>query len=329
MKKTIESEATDINSIARQNKVSSQKLRRAYKEYLSGYNEYYRLNEESFLNKSFVFPQNISENMAIDETALFSGEFYTILYNKDRKGKKGSLAAIIKGTKASFITEAIRRKTSITKRMSIKEITLDLSNSMDWISREIAPNALKTFDRFHVEKLLTEAVQQVRIKHRWEAIDRENKLRENKDIYRLPRYSNGDSEKQLLARSRGLLFKQRSQWNAQQKERAKILFEAFPMLRKAYEYYMEFKSIYKMNKLQAKDHLLSWIKRVKKSGIDTLTIAAKTIENHFGGILNYLDNKATNASIENFNRKLKSLLERVRGVNDKNLFLFRLINLYA
>ena len=206
MKKTIESEVTDINSIARQNKVSSQKLRRAYKEYLSGYNEYYRLNEESFLNKSFVFPQNISENMAIDETALFSGEFYTILYNKDRKGKKGSLAAIIKGTKASFITEAIRRKTSITKRMSIKEITLDLSNSMDWISREIAPNALKTFDRFHVEKLLTEAVQQVRIKYRWEAIDRENKLRENKDIYRLPRYSNGDSEKQLLARSQGAYF---------------------------------------------------------------------------------------------------------------------------
>ncbi|MBI2417030.1 MAG: transposase, partial [Ignavibacteriales bacterium] len=46
-------------------------------------------------------------------------------------------------------------------------------------------------------------------------------------------------------------------------------------------------------------------------------------------ILNYLENKATNAQSENFNAKIKSLMARVRGVNDKDLFLYRLFKLYA
>lgn len=329
MKEKIETEAVDINSIARGNKVNSQKLRRAYRETLSDYQIYREIHEEDFDNESFVFPENFGENMAIDETGLFRGDLYTIIYNKDKKGKKGSLAAIIKGTKASVISEAVRAEVSINKRMDIKEITMDLSNSMDWISREIAPNAIKTFDRFHVEKLIIEAVQQVRIKYRWEAIERENELRKNKAVYRLPRYHNGDSEKQLLARSRWLLYKRKRDWSLQQKQRAEILFNEFPQIRKAYEYYMEFKKVYKMNILAAKAYLLDWIRRVKRSGIDTLVTAAKTIENHLGGILNYLENNATNASIENFNRKLKSFLEKVRGVSDKNLFFFRLIKLYA
>ena len=112
--------------------------------------------------------------------------------------------------------------------MNINEITLDLSNSMDWIAREIAPNSMKTFDRFHVEKLLAEAVQQERIKYRWKAIEKENKLKEAKgeqEIFRLKLFSNGDTEKQLLARSRYLLFKRETNWTKQQKKRADILFE--------------------------------------------------------------------------------------------------------
>ena len=329
LKREIDNQATDIKSIARSNKVSAQKLRRIYKEKLSEFEPYLKIHSENFQKESFVFPENIGENMAIDETGLFGGKLYRILYNKDKKGKKGSLAAIIKGTKAEKVSEAIRAETPITTLMNIKEITLDLSNSMDWITRDIAPNARKTYDRFHVEKLLTDALQQVRIRYRWEAIDRENKLRKDSNVNRIPRYSNGDSEKQLLARSRYLLYKKQIDWNKQQRERARILFEEFPLLKKAYFYYMEFKKTYKMNLLTAEHYLNQWVKRVKHCGIETMMIAARTIERNLCGILNYLANRATNASIENFNRKLKSLLERVRGVSDKNMFFFRLIKIYA
>ena len=209
MKRTIESSPHDIESISKTYRTKSQKLRRAYKENISDYNEFYQAHRDMFDNEAFVFPENIGENMGIDETGLINGELYTILYNKDRKGKKGSLAAIIKGTKSSVVTDAINRYVPFNSLVGIKEITLDLANSMDWISRQIAPNAIRTYDRFHVERIVTEAMQQVRIRLRWEAIEKENQLRANKDVIRLKRYSNGDSEKQLLARSRYFLYKRK------------------------------------------------------------------------------------------------------------------------
>ncbi len=329
MKRTIESTPHDIESISKTYHTNSQKLRRSYKENISDFEEFYKIHKEMFDNEAFVFPENIGENMGIDETGLINGELYTILYNKEGKGRKGSLAAIIKGTKSSIVTEAINRYVPFSSLVGIKEITLDLANSMDWISRQIAPNAIRTYDRFHVERIVTEAMQQVRIKLRWEAIERENELRANKDVFRLKRYSNGDSEKQLLARSRCFLYKRRNKWSKDQRERAKILFEEFPQLKKAYQLYMEFKDCYYMNRLNAENHLQSWINRAKKSKIYTMKTAAKTIEHNIGGILNYLYNKASNASVENFNRKLKAFLDYRRGVNDKNIFFFRLSQIYA
>ena len=329
MKRTIENTPYDIESIAKTYKTESQKLRRAYRDNISEFQEYYRIHEEMFTDEAFVFPKNIGPNMGIDETGLINGELYTILYNKDGKGKKGSLAAIIKGTKASVVTKAINKYVPFATLIGIREMTLDLSNSMDWIAREIAPNAMKTYDRFHVERIVTEAMQQVRVKLRWEAIDRENKLRAEPEIFRLKRYSNGDSEKQLLARSRYLLYKRKLLWTDSQRQRARILFEEFPELEKAYDLYMEFKDCYYMNRLNAEVKLKAWIKRAKKSKIPTMKTAAQTIENNIGGILNYLQNRASNASVENFNRKLKALLNYRRGVNNKNLFFFRLIQIYA
>ncbi|WP_202616868.1 transposase, partial [Arcticibacter tournemirensis] len=36
------------------------------------------------------------------------------------------------------------------------------------------PRAKLVSDRFHVQQLATDAVQQLRIEHRWQAIDQEN-----------------------------------------------------------------------------------------------------------------------------------------------------------
>jgi len=328
LKREIDNNAEAISSIASHYKTNPGKLRRAYKENLSGYYEYKKKHDDMFEKEAFVFPENLSENMGIDETGLMDGELYTILYNKDRKGKKGSLAAIIKGTKASTVVETIEQYTQVKSRYSIKEISLDLSLGMDWIAREIAPNAIKTYDRFHVEKLITDALQQIRIKYRWDAIEKENELRSKKAL-RIKTFINGDTERQLLARSRGLLFKTPEKWSDQQRQRAKILFEEFPEIKKGYRLYMDFKRVYRMNKLQAEFHLKDWIKRAKNSGIDMFNTVANSIKNSSGGILNYLINRSTNASVENFNRKLKSFLSTLRGVNSKDLFFYRLIKLYA
>ena len=53
---------------------------------------------------------------------------------------------------------------------------------MNLISKKSFPYASKVIDRFHVQKLAFDAVQEIRIRHRWEAIDNENKaIQKSKD----------------------------------------------------------------------------------------------------------------------------------------------------
>ena len=48
-----------------------------------------------------------------------------------------------------------------------------MSSGMHAIARECFPNAEQVIDRFHVQKLACDALQELRIEHRWEAINEE------------------------------------------------------------------------------------------------------------------------------------------------------------
>jgi hypothetical protein len=49
-----------------------------------------------------IYPENISEHLSIDELSL-SKELYTFVTNKNGKGKKKTLVAVIKGTKVKLL----------------------------------------------------------------------------------------------------------------------------------------------------------------------------------------------------------------------------------
>ena len=46
-------------------------------------------------------------------------------------------------------------------------------------------------------------------------------------------------------------------------------------------------------------------------------------------ILNFFDNRSTNASDESFNAKIKNFRAQLRGISDVKYFLFRLQKIYA
>lgn len=332
MKREIENNAEDISSIGRHYKIPEQTLRRAYKEHLSDFNQFKLINQSMFDEQAFVFANNFGPRMGIDETSLFNGDIYTVLINKDAKGKAGTIAAIIKGTKASKVVDAIRKYTPTKALFEIKEITLDFSPSMEWIVAQIAPNAIRTIDRFHAEKLVFDALQSVRVEYRWQALQQEENERsglKDDDQYIFLKRFNGETERQILARSKRLLYKPKSFWSEEQKKRADILFELFPDIRKAYNLSMNFKSAFSMGKLQAQMHLEKWLQRAKNSDMRYFRITAKSIARRLGGILNYFESRATNAQSENFNAKVKAFRTRLRGVNDRDFFIYRLFMLYA
>ena len=72
-----------------------------------------------------------------------------------------------------------------------------------------------------------------------------------------------------------------------------------------------------------------WIEKVESTGLVEMKVAAQTIKRHLGGILNYFENRATNAAIESFHSKLKLFRQRTRGIVDKDFFFFRIIQYFA
>ena len=51
-----------------------------------------------------------------------------------------------------------------------------MAPNMKLIAKTCFTRAVQVIDRFHVQKLASEAIQEIRIKYRWEAIDIENEL---------------------------------------------------------------------------------------------------------------------------------------------------------
>lgn len=321
----------DIRRVAEENRLNHKTLQKQYKNCLSGFRQWEFLDHcEDWL----LFPENMGTKLSIDETSLSNGELYTIVTNKDARGKKGALVAIIKGTRASAVSE-ILMKIPVKERVKVEIITLDMSSALDWIVRECFPNAKKVNDRFHVQQLVSDALQEMRITERWKAIDEENdlmqKCRDEKIQYRPSVYSNGDTKKQLLARSHHLLYRPENKWSDSQKERAAILFAGFPELKSGYELSMMFRSVYENSKTreEAKTKLEDWYAKVNEKDFKLFITASESVKNHEGWILNYFPERSTNASAESFNAKLKGFRALVRGVTDLKFFLFRITKLYG
>lgn len=281
-----------------------------------------------------LFQDNIGDYLSLDEVCLSQGELYTVLTNKEAKGKKGALLAMIKGTvseKVISILEQIPNRI----RKKVKEVTLDLAPTMERIARRAFPNAKLVSDRFHVQQLAGDAVQQLRIEYRWEAIEQENReielAKEIKKPYVPNILGNGDTMKQLLARSRHLLFKQDTNWTPSQRQRAEILFQYYPVLEKAYRLSRKLSYIFSNTKEKGIGftRLAQWYNDVEKSGLKAFGTVSRTIQNHYRTILNYFDNRHTNASAESFNAKIKGLRAQFRGVRNVEFFMFRLMKIYA
>lgn len=254
--------------------------------------------------------------------------------NKLGRGKKGTLIAMIKGTDSEQV-ESVLKKISKTMRDKVKEVTLDMAASMQKIVRLCFPKAQQVTDRFHVQKLAYDALQEMRIAHRWEALEQENKeielCKEFKKPYLEFRLENGDTMKQLLARSRYLLFKSEGAWTPTQAARAEVLFKYYPDIRQAYKLCRELGGIYERtsHKGIALTSLARWYDKVEKTGFKSFNTISATIQNNYLTILNYFDNRSTNASAESFNAKIKAFRSQFRGVRNIPFFLYRLSKIYA
>lgn len=311
--------------------VEGKQLQEQYKAHLSDYSGW---DQKDHADQWMLFSKNTSARLSIDETALSNGELYTIVTNKEAKGRKGAIVAMIRGTVAEDII-AVLKKIPERLRKRVQEVTMDMAANMQLAIKRCFTNAHRVIDRFHVQKLAYDAVQECRIKYRWEALDAENEAisqaKKSKTVFQPEVLSNGDTLKQLLARSRYLLFKHHIKWTGVQKQRAELLFERYPELKKAYRLSLGLGDIFKLCK--SKEHafkkLALWYNEVEDCGIEAFRTVSRSIQAHYLSILNFFINRSTNASAESFNAKVKAFRATSRGVRDVKFFLFRLSKIYA
>ncbi len=346
-------------------RINGAQLADNYKNHLSGFHSW----EQKKHSEEFVlFEWNLGKRLCLDETSLTHGEVSTILTNGDARTQKGSLIAVIDGVKGADII-SILEKIPLKERLKVEEVSVDMAKNMENAAKTCFPNAKIVTDRFHVAMLVHESVQYIRIGYRWQAIEEENaeieKCKTNKTTYVAQTYENGETKKQLLAKSRYLLFKSKSKWSSSQKRRAKILFQEFPTLEKAYNLSMNFRNIYETatsrkdaekqykawkdkvsqeikeesDKLKSKEEKCDTKKckkckkkvkkKARKIGLNIFTTAMNSIESHKETILNFFNNRTTNALAECFNSKLKNFRRAFRGVQDISFFIYRVSMIFS
>jgi transposase len=320
-----------MSNIASYYHVQSKTLQRHYKHKVSGFKEWDQL---SHAGDYLIYPENITDNLSIDEVSLSKGELYTFVTNKNTGVKnKKCVVAIINGTEAKVI-QSVLEKIESEKRLQVKEVSMDMARNMGLAIKNSFTNCNMVIDRFHVVKLVMDAMQHLRVSLRWAAIKQENdaiKLcKESKQKYIPETLSNGDTLRELLARSKYLLYKAESDWTLNQAKRATILFDKYPLLKTAYHLTLQFRAIYKGNsKVKALKQFNEWKEKVEQSTIEHFNTAVNSLEYHLDTILNFFDNRNTNANAESFNSKIKNFRANLRGVTDVNFFLFRLQKLFA
>jgi len=182
---------------------------------------------------------------------------------------------------------------------------------------------------------MNDAISDLRVDYRWQAIDPDNNemalAKEEKRKYIPHVFENGDTRRQLLAGSRHIVMKHFTKWTHSQQKRAEILFREYPAIEEAYQISMELTRIYNTtnDKQIGLTPLARWYDKVERLNLKFFKSVIDTMQNNYGIICNYFDNRSANASAESFNAKVKAFRSQFRGVRDIPFFIFRLTKLFA
>ena len=232
--------------------------------------------------------------VGLDETAARRGHDYMALF-VDMKERKVLFATPGKdsATVAAFAEDL---KAHQGDPEAVKEASLDMSPAFIKGVAANLPNASITFDKFHVIKLINEAVDEVR---------------------RLERKDHPE-----LAGSRYIWLKNPDNLTAKQK----ITLAALDLPRghlktaKAYQIRLAFQDFYLQPHEDAKKYLNKWFFWATHSRIQPIIDVARTIRAHQDGILRWFTSQINNGILEGINSLVQAAKAKARGYRSNRNF---------
>jgi transposase len=176
----------------------------------------------------------------------------------------------------------------------LEAVTIDMSGAYIKAVTEASPQATMIFDRFHVQRLAQEAVDEVR----------RAEVRE----------SRGTEEAKVLKRTRFILLK--NPWNLTNLEGEKLA-ELQRTNKPIYRAYMLKEGLAGildgLDVDVARTKLGEWIRWAGRSRLEPFKKLARTVKAHFEGILAYIPLRLNNGRTEGMNGKIRTITRRSYG----------------
>jgi transposase len=234
------------------------------------------------------------KRLGVDETSSKKGHSYvTVGVDLDSarvihvsEGKsKGTLGAIARHLSQKDVPAE-----------QIEQLSMDLSPAFIAGAAKYFGQAQITFDRFHVVKLLNEAMDKVRKDERRE----HDKLKGHKYTF-LKNKANLSPAKQVALED---------------------LITLYPTLGDAYRLKVLFNDLWGMpDKQSANAFLGDWCDQVERAKIPAFQKFANTVRSHWSGIVAFVESNITNAILESINSKIQLAKRRARGYRNASNFI--------
>jgi len=177
----------------------------------------------------------------------------------------------------------------------IRLVAMDMSGAYKNAVQARAPNAEIIYDRFHVVKLLLDAIDEIRR-------DEVRKL-------------HGDERKQLKNTRYAMLRNPKRHLSDRDRQAVARVRRSNQKLARAYELRCDFEELWEREHPEdARDFLNNWTRAALRSRREPLRRFAKTVRAHMDGILGYFKFwRITSGPIEGNNNKVKLAIHRAFG----------------
>jgi transposase len=226
------------------------------------------------------------EKLGLDETSRRKGHDYiTIAVDLDERrvvhATPGKDIAAVKAIKEYLVSKSVAVD-------EIKDASIDMSPSFISGITKHFPEAEIHFDRFHVVKLLNEAMDEVRKVER--------------------------KEHEELKGQKYTFLKNQENLSTKRREELSRLIKLFPTLGEAYRLKELFNDLWDMDSQEeATQFLVEWCREVESSKIEPFKQFAKSIKAHWTGIVNFCETRINNGILEGINNKIQLAKKRARG----------------
>ncbi len=228
--------------------------------------------------------------LSIDEKSMKKGHKYlTVLSDPET----GTVLDVCKDRNKTAVNSLLEETLSFKQRRSIKAISMDMWDAFISSAKLMLPMADIVHDRFHISKLLNNAVDITR----------------RLETAKLAKEGNHD-----LKRSKYLWLMSFSAMDQSKSIRFAKASKASESTAEVWSYKEVFRDFFECKSYQEAELFLhSWFEKAENKPYQALRRVAKTIMKYSQGILNYTKHRFTNALAEAINGKIQLLKAKARG----------------